>query len=132
MRVDHKFSDKHSIFVRYDWFQRFNYFGDPYGDNLSPTSNHQRLPGDNIMLDHTWVISPNIVLEHHFLRAHQESNRIPETLGYNPTQLGFAGNVTSGLQTTTFPEVKSATRVSPLGPQSGNEADGGTTYEYAA
>ena len=132
VRVDHRFSDKHSIFVRYDWFQRFNYFGDPYGNNLSPTSNHQRLPGDNIMLDHTWVISPNIVLEHHFLRAHQESNRIPETLGYNPTQLGFAGNVTSGLQTTTFPEVKSATRISPLGPQSGNEADGGTTYEYAA
>jgi hypothetical protein len=131
-RLDHKFTDKHSIFLRYDWFQRYNNFGDPYGDNLSPTSNHQRLPGDNLMLDHTWVISSNMVLEHHFLRAHQESNRIPETLGYDPTNLGFNGNVTTGLQTTTFPEVKSATRVSPLGPQSGNEADGGTTYEYAA
>jgi hypothetical protein len=132
LRVDHKFSDKHSIFFRYDWFQRFNFFGDPYGDNLSPTSNHQRLPGDNVMLDHTWVITPAIVLEHHFVRAHQESNRIPETLGFNPAMLGFASNVTSGLQTTTFPEVKSATRVSALGPQSGNEADAGTTYEYGA
>ena len=131
-RLDHRFTEKHSIFVRFDWFQRYNYFGDPYGDNLSPTSNHQRLPGDNLMLDHTWVISPSIVLEHHFLRAHQESNRIPETLGYNPTTLGFAGNVATGLQTTTFPEVKSATRVSALGPQGGNEADGGTTYEHAA
>lgn len=26
------------------------------------------------MLDHTWVLSPNIVFEHHFVYAHQESN----------------------------------------------------------
>lgn len=131
-RIDHKFNDKHSIFGRYDWFQRYNYFGDPYGNNLSPTSNHQRLPGYNIMLDHTWVLTPSIVFEHHFVYAHQESNRIPEQLGYDPTQLGFNANVSAGLPSVTFPAITSANRLSALGPQSGLEADGGTTYEYAA
>jgi hypothetical protein len=131
-RLDHKFSDKHSIFLHYDWFQRYNYYGDPYSNSLSPTGNHQRLPGDNVMLDHAWVISPSLVFDHHIVRAHQESNRIPNTLGYDPTKLGFASSVTTGLQSTTFPAVTSASRVSALGPQSGLEADGGTTYEYAA
>jgi hypothetical protein len=131
-RLDHKFTEKHSIFLHYDWFQRYNYFGDPYGNSLSPTSNHQRLPGDNTMLDHTWLLSSDLVFEHHFVYAHQESNRIPETLGFDPTTLGFASSVTAGLQSTTFPSVASANRLSALGPQGGLEADGGTTYEYAA
>lgn len=131
-RLDHKFNDKHSIFLHFDWFQRYNYFGDPYANGLSPTSNHQRLPGDNTMLDHTWVLSSNLVFEHHFVYAHQESNRIPNTLGYDPTKLGFNSSVSAGLASTTFPAVTSAFRLSPLGPQSGLEADGGTTYEYAA
>ena len=131
-RLDHKFSDKHSIFLHYDWFQRYNFYGDPYGNGLSPASNHQRLPGDNTMLDHTWMLSPNMVFEHHFVYAHQESNRIPETLGYDPTKLGFNSSVSTGLPSTTFPGITSAFRLSALGPQSGLEADGGTTYEYAA
>ena len=131
-RLDHRFSEKHSIFLHYDWFQRYNYYGDPYGNGLSPTGNHQRLPGDNTMLDHTWVLSPSLVFEHHFVYAHQESNRIPNTLGFDPTTLGFSSSVTTGLQSTTFPAVISASRLSALGPQGGLEADGGTTFEYAA
>lgn len=131
-RLDHRFTEKHSIFLHYDWFQRYNYYGDPFGNGLSPTGNHQRLPGDNTMLDHTWVLSPTLVFEHHFVYAHQESNRIPNTLGFDPTKLGFSSSVTTGLQSTTFPAVLSASRLSGLGPQSGLENDGGTTYEYAA
>jgi hypothetical protein len=130
-RIDHRFSEKQSIFSRFDWFQRYNYFGDPYKNNLSPTSNHQRLPGENIMLDHTWTLTPTIVFEHHFVYAHQESNRIPEQLGYDPTQLGFNSSISAGLPSVTFPDV-SGNRISGLGPQSGLESDGGTTYEYAA
>lgn len=131
-RLDYRFNDKHSIFAHFDWFQRFNNFGDPYKNGLSPVSNNQRLPGDNLMLDHTWVISPTLIFEHHFLRAHQESNRIPPSLGFNPTSIGFNSNVVTGLPTTTFPYVSSATGVSSIGPTSGNEHDGGTVYEYAA
>jgi Carboxypeptidase regulatory-like domain len=131
-RLDHRFNDKHSIFAHFDWFQRMNNFGDPYRNGLSPVANNQTLPGDNVMLDHTWVIAPSLVFDHHFVRAHQESNRIPPSLGFNPTSIGFNGNVVNGLQTTTFPYVSSATGVSAIGPTSGNERDGGTVYEYAA
>ncbi len=132
VRIDHRFSDKHSIYGHFDWFQRFNNFGDPYRNGLSPVSNNQRLPGDNVMLDHTWVISPSLVFDHHFVRVHQESNRIPPSLGFDPTTIGFNANVINGLQTTTFPYVSSATGVSAIGPTGGNERDGGTGYEYAA
>jgi len=131
LRIDHRFTDRNSIFARFDWFQRYNSFGDPYRNGLSPTGNQQRLPGDNIMLDHTWVITPSLVFEHHFVYAHQESNRTPEQLGYNPSKLGFNANVTAGLPSVTFPAITSANRLSALGPQSGLESDGGTTYQYA-
>ena len=131
-RVDHKFSDQHSIFAHFDWFQRFNYNGDPYGNGLSPTGNHQRLPGYNGMLNHTWLLSPSLVFQQYFVYTHQESNRIPNTLGYNPTQLGFNANITTGLSSTTFPAILSASRLSGLGPQTGLEADGGTTLQYAS
>ncbi len=48
------------------------------------------------MLDHTGVLHPDLVFEHHFVRAHQESNRIPNTLGFDPTTLGFSSSVTTG------------------------------------
>jgi len=84
------------------------------------------------MLNHTWILSPNLVFQHFFVYTHQESNRIPSTLGINPTTLGFNANVSAGLPSTTFPAITSANRLSALGPQSGLEADGGTTYQYAA
>jgi Carboxypeptidase regulatory-like domain len=130
-RLDHKFNDTHSIFGRFDWFQRNNIFPDPYGNGLSYEPGRQRLPGYNIMLDHTWVLTPSIVFEHHFLYAHQESNRVPESLGFNPTDLGFDPSVTTGLRAVSFPLV-TATRISPIGPNGGLEKDFGTVYQYAA
>ena len=131
-RFDHRFSDKHSIFAHYDWFQRHNTFGDPYTNGFSPTNNPQRLPGDNTMLNHTWVLSPSLIFQHFFVYAHQESNRVPPSLGYDPTTLGFNASVFQGLASTTFPAMTSANRLSAIGPPSGLEADGGTTYQYAA
>jgi len=130
-RLDHKFNETHSIFGRFDWFQRNNIFPDPFGNGLSYEPGRQRLPGYNIMLDHTWVLTPSIVFEHHFLYGHQESNRVPESLGFNPTELGFDPSVTAGLRAVSFPEV-TATRISPIGPEGGLEKDFGTVYQYAA
>lgn len=131
-RLDHRFSDAHSIFARFDWFQRYNNPADPYGNNLSPGLNHQRLPGYNGMLNDTWVLSPSLVFEHHFVYAHQESNRTPAGYGVNPTQLGFDPSVAAGLRALNFPSVAAVNRISGLGPSSGLEADYGTLWEYAA
>lgn len=131
LRIDHRINDAHSVFARFNWFQRNNLYPDPYGNHLSFEPGSQRLPGYNIMGDHTWVLTPNLVFEHHFVYAHQESNRTPESLGFNPTSLGFNNNVVAGLTALSFPEV-TANRISGLGPQGGLETDFGTVYEYAA
>jgi hypothetical protein len=132
VRVDHRFSERHSMFARYDWFQRYNYPPDPYQNGLSPGLNRQRLPGYNAMLDDTWVLTPSTVFEHHFVYGHQESNRVPAGSGVNPTQLGFDPNVSAGLRALTFPSVTNVSRISGVGPTGGLEADLGTIVEYAA
>jgi hypothetical protein len=71
------------------------------------------------------------LFEQHFTYAHQESNRTPEALGFNPTSLGFNPNVVAGLTALSFPEV-TASRVSSIGPEGGLEKDYGTVFEYAA
>ena len=131
LRIDHRLTDRHSIFSRFDWFQRNNIFPDPYRNGLSPEPGRQRLPGYNIMLDHTWALTANTVFEHHFVFAHQESNRTPESLGFNPASLGFNPNVVAGLATVSFPAV-TASRITGIGPQGGLETDFGSVYEYAA
>lgn len=131
LRIDHRINNSHSIFARFNWFQRNNIYPDPYGNGLSYEPGSQRLPGYNIMGDHTWVLNANLVFEHHFVYAHQESNRTPESLGYNPTKLGFNSNVVTGLTALSFPVV-TANRISSIGPEGGLETDFGTVYQYAA
>jgi hypothetical protein len=131
LRIDHRFSDSHSIFGRFDWFQRNNIFPDPYGNGLSPEPGRQRLPGYNWMVQHTWVLNASTVFNHHFTYAHQESNRSPESLGFNPTSLGFDGNVVEGLTALSFPQV-TASRISGIGPNGGLEVDYGSVWQYAA
>lgn len=131
LRIDHKLTDSQSIFGRFDWFQRNNVFPDPYGNKLSPEPGNQRLPGYNWMIQHTLVLTPSMVFSHHFVYAHQESNRTPEGLGFNPTSLGFDPNVVEGQTVLNFPDV-AASRISGLGPTSGLETDFGTVWQYAA
>lgn len=132
IRIDHRLNQAHSIFGRWDWFQRYNNPADPYANGLSPGLNKQRLPGYNWMIDHSWVLSPNLVFEHHIAYAHQESNRTPAGNAFNPTQLGFDPSVVAGLTAVAFPDVTSVNRISGLGPGGGLETDYGTLFEYAA
>ncbi len=131
-RFDERFTDNHSLFVRFDWFQRFNNPSDPYGNNLSPGLNHQRLPGYNGMVNDTWVLSPTLIFDQHLLYAHQESNRTPAGYGIDPTTLGFDPSVSASLRALTFPSVATVTRISGLGAASGLEADYGSLWQYAA
>jgi hypothetical protein len=132
VRIDHRLNQAHSIFGRWDWFQRRNNPADPYRNGFSPGLNKQRLPGYNWMIDHSWVLSPRLVFEHHIAYAHQESNRIPAGLSFDPTQLGFDPSVDAGSRAPTFPSVTSVNRISGLGAGGGLEADYGTLFEYAA
>lgn len=131
LRIDHRINNRHSIFGRFNWFQRNNLNPDPFGNGFSYQSGNQRLPGYNTMINHTWVLNSRMVFDHHILYSHQESNRSPRSLGFDPTTLGFNANVIAGLPSTTFPTV-TATRISSMGPTGGLEKDYGTTWQYAA
>ncbi|NUQ28870.1 MAG: TonB-dependent receptor [Acidobacteriaceae bacterium] len=131
LRIDHRINNRHSIFGRFNWFQRNNLNPDPYGNGFSYVAGNQRLPGYNTMIDHTWVLNSRMVFDHHILYSHQESNRSPQSLGFDPTTLGFNANVIAGLPSTTFPTV-TANRISSMGPTGGLEKDYGTTWQYAA
>jgi hypothetical protein len=61
---------------------------DYFGNGLSPVNANDRIPGKNIIVDHTWTIKQNLVFEHHFSWAHSESNRA-ETVLKSPASLGF-------------------------------------------
>ena len=64
-------------------------------------------------------VGPRLVLNHHFVRVHQESNRVPPSLGFSTTSLGFNDNVVAGLPSTTFPYLKAVNRLSLVGPPGG-------------
>lgn len=130
IRIDHRLTDTQSMFARVDWFQRKNTFPDPYDNHISPEPGNQRLPGINAMLQYVWAIGPSVVVQQHVSFAHQESNRAPESLGYNATALDFNPNVNEGERATSFPQV-SANRISSLGPQGGLEKNFGSSGEYA-
>ena len=60
------------------------------------------------MLDHTWVISPTVVFDHHFSWAHMESHRASvDPLGTAP--FGIPASATPGLTATFTPQVEATT-----------------------
>lgn len=131
LRVDHRFSDKHSFFGRYDWFTNHINNPDPYGNKLSPEPGNNRIPGVSWMVGHTWVLSNSLIFEHHLSYGHSESNRSSPTLGYDVSSLGFNSNVTAGLSSLSFPYTTLA-GASAIGTTAGAfERNRSTVWQYA-
>jgi hypothetical protein len=137
IRIDHQFSAHQSIFGHITNFTNHINYNDYYGNGLSPEDANDRLPGKNIIVDHTWTIKQNLIFEHHFSWAHSESNR-EETVLKSPASLGFnASNVAPGITANLTPSV-SISGPSAVGSYSslGNfypfEANYSSVYQYAA
>jgi hypothetical protein len=132
LRVDHRFSDRHSFFGRYDWFANHINNPDPYKNGLSPQPGNNRIPGVGWMVDHTWVLSNSVVFEHHLSYGHSESNRSSPSLGYDVASLGFNSNVIAGLTSQSFPYT-TLNRASGIGTTAGAfERNRSTVWQYAA
>ena len=137
IRIDHQFSTHQSIFGHITNFTNHINYNDYYGNGLSPEDANDRIPGKNIIVDHTWTIKQNLIFEHHFSWAHSESNRA-ETVLKSPASLGFnAGNVAPGITANLTPSI-SISGPSAVGSYSslGNfypfEANYSSVYQYAA
>jgi hypothetical protein len=136
-RIDHQFNGAHSVFGHYTDFTNRIHNSDYFGNGLSPVMADDRIPGKNIMVDHTWAIKTNLIFEHHFSWAHSESNRA-EAIHKTPGSLGInAGNAAPGITASMSPQV-SISGASATGSEStlGNsypfEANASSVWQYAA
>jgi Carboxypeptidase regulatory-like domain len=137
IRIDHQFSPHQSIFGHITDFTNHINYNDYFGNGLSPEDANDRIPGKNIIVDHTWIIKPTLIFEHHFSWAHSESNRA-ETVLKSPASLGFnAGNVAPGITANLTPSISisgpsAVGGYSSLGNEFPFEANFSSVYQYAA
>jgi hypothetical protein len=137
IRIDHQFSAHNSIFGHITDFTNHINYNDYFGNGLSPEDANDRIPGKNIIVDHTWIIKQNLIFEHHFSWAHSESNRA-ETVLKSPASLGFnANNVAPGITANLTPSISvsgpgAVGGYSSLGNDFPFEANYSSVYQYAA
>ncbi len=133
IRIDHKFSDTQSIFGHVDEFNNHILYGQVFGSpSLTPNNSNDYIPGRNIMVDHTWVISPSVVFEHHLSWAHMESHRgSVDPLGTGV--VGLPASAAPGLTATFTPQVEATTnQLGQLGNSEPLERNPNSVYQYAA
>lgn len=136
VRINHQFSQHHSIFGHITDFTNHINYNDPYGNGLSPEDADDRIPGKNIIVDHTWVIRPDMIFEHHFSWAHSESNR-NETVLKSPASLGFSSAIAPGVTADQTPQLSisgppAIGSYSELGNSFPFERNYSSVYQYAA
>jgi hypothetical protein len=133
LRIDHKFSDKQSIFGHVDEFNNYIYYGAVFGNpSLTPNFSNNYIPGRNIMIDHTWAISPSVIFDHHISWAHMESHRgSVDPLG--TSAFGLPASATPGLTATFTPQVEATTnQLGEIGNSEPYERNPNSVYQYAA
>ena len=107
-RIDHKFSDKHLVFARGDYFANLNSSPDVYNSPMSPVNTPNLIPGWAWAVGHTWSVKPSSVFVQHFSMADSQTNRVPLTLGFDQKSLGFPSTVTDGQLAAFFPQASIA------------------------
>ena len=133
IRIDHKFSDKQSIFGHVDEFNDHILYGQVFGSpSLTPQNSNDYIPGRNIMVDHTWTLSPSVVFDHHLSWAHMESHRgSVDPLG--TAGVGLPASATPGLTATFTPQVEATTnQLGEIGNSEPYERNPNSVYQYAA
>lgn len=104
-RVDHTFSDSHSIFGRYSWERRFtsepNYFGE------SPAANVRTVKDTflNFTLNDTLAITSTFVNNFRLGYTRARANQIPTSQGFDPTTLGFPNYLKDFAAILKFPDI---------------------------
>ena len=127
-RFDHRISDHQLVYAHLDWFSNHILQNNYYGNSLAAVNSNDQIPGFNIMLHHTWSLSPALVFDHHFSWAHSESNRA-EALHVTPTDLGFPAAIAPGLTGQMTPQL-SMTRASGLGNNYPFEDNESSVWQY--
>ncbi len=104
-RIDHQFSERHSMFARGNYFEALNAQPLVYGNPQSPVQTPNVIPGENWMVNDTWALTPHTIFVHHFSMANSQTNRVPLTLGFDLGSLGLPSSIKDGMAFTQFPSV---------------------------
>jgi hypothetical protein len=103
-RLDHTFSEKHSIFGRYSWERRFtsepNYFGG------SPAANVRKVRDTfaNFTINDTYSLTSTLINNFRYGYTRARANQIPESLGFDPVSLGLPSYLNERAAALKFPD----------------------------
>jgi hypothetical protein len=133
VRVDHKFNDKHSIFGHIDYFNHYIYYGPVFGNpSLTPTNSNDLVPGRNYIVDHTWVISPKLIFDHHLSYAHMESHR-GSVSPLGTAAFDIPSSAAPGITATFTPQIEATTnQLGEIGNSEPYERNPNSVYQYSA
>jgi Carboxypeptidase regulatory-like domain/TonB dependent receptor len=132
IRIDHQISERQSIFGHIDEFNNYVYYPNVYGNFQTPNFGNNHIPGLNFEINHSWVVSPDLVFQHHISWAHFESTRnSPDPLG--TARFGFPASAAPGATATFTPQVEAvANQLSEIGNSEPFERNPASVWQYAA
>lgn len=102
-RVDHTFSEKHSFFARYSRERRFqaepNFLG-------SAASNVRKVKDTfvNLTFNDVYSFTPNIINNFRYGYTRVRAKQLPESLGFDPTELGLPSYLRDRASVLKFPD----------------------------
>lgn len=88
-RVDHTFSDKQRFFARYTYWTNLNLPIDPYKTGTCVDRCQEEFNTNQAVIGDTYTFSPTTILDLRLSYLRFSYDRIPLTLGYDLTQLGW-------------------------------------------
>ncbi len=104
-RMDHTFSDNHSMFGRFSWERRFT--SEPNYFNGSPAANVRKVRDTftNFTINDTYSLTSNLINNFRVGYTRARANQIPESLGFDPTLLGLPTYLRDRAAALKFPDL---------------------------
>jgi hypothetical protein len=102
-RIDHRFNDNHSVFLRYFWRHQTNPSRGNLKDMVTESIEHRNAFG--LGFGDTYVFSPTTLLNFHVGVSRYWDPTVAADLGYDMSQLGLPASFTRALVVQAIPEV---------------------------
>lgn len=106
IRADQNWNNWHRSFVTVRWNRMTEDSQNFFGAGNPATGVPQRRTAGSIGLDHTWTVSPSMILDIRYTLNRFEKFAGASGSGFNPTQLGMPSSFTSQLKNPSFPYIK--------------------------
>lgn len=138
LRIDHQWSQKHTMFGHFDRFSNYIKNPDDYGPTglgheQEPTNSDDRIPGYHALVNHTWTVRNDLIFNHHGSWGHSESNRA-SVLPLSPSGVfGINAAAAPGRTNVFTPQISGTSGfLSTIGNSEPLETNKSSVYQYQA